>query len=76
MKMHYAGALDIQRTDGSITHILAGFAACCSGDRTRKIRAQGNHTYNPSDVTCVRCQKLLTDSASRDVTPTASDPNA
>jgi len=63
MKMHYAGELRIERGE-SVKQILGGYAACCSGDLARKIRAQGNHSWLPERVTCQPCQRLLTLSAS------------
>lgn len=54
MKIHYAGEIRDHRGT-----MLAGWSACCSGDRAVKIRATGNHTYNPSDVTCIACLRRL-----------------
>jgi len=54
-KIHYAGALRWTR-GGTTTDVGAGFAACCSGDRAWKIRADGAHTVNMDDVTCWHCR--------------------
>lgn len=52
--IHYAGA--IEHRNG---WILAGWAACCSGDRAVNIRARGQHTYRRSDVTCKACLAMI-----------------
>ena len=52
--IHYAGEIV---TATSTT--LAGWAACCSGRKAEKIRAEGSHTYQPSEVTCSRCLSIL-----------------
>jgi hypothetical protein len=57
-KIHYAGALS-WRQGKTKTSVLAGWAACCSGDRAEKIRAAGTHTYEASAVTCKRCLTCL-----------------
>ncbi len=54
MKTHYAGA--IQDHNGSM---LAGWAACCSGDRAIAIRAKFQHTYLRELVTCKACLRRL-----------------
>lgn len=59
MKIHYAGALSFRRSDGALVEIASGYAACCSGPKARKIRGQGNHTWDRKAVTCVPCQKLM-----------------
>lgn len=52
--IHYAGEV---RTP--TTHVAAGWAACCSGDRARKIKAEGRNTYEPERVTCKRCLDMI-----------------
>jgi hypothetical protein len=53
-KIHYSGAVRTPRTT-----ILAGWAACCSGIKAERIRANGNNTNNPVDVTCRACLKVM-----------------
>ena len=53
--IHYAGEIV---TATSTT--LAGWAACCSGRKAERIRADGSHTYRASEVTCGRCLSILT----------------
>ena len=53
-KIHYAGALTAGRT-----HVLAGWAACCSGSRAEKIRREGLNTYDPALVTCAKCRQMM-----------------
>jgi hypothetical protein len=53
-RIHYAGAVRYGRT-----HILAGWAACCSGPKAERIRATGQHTYTPADVTCAACRRAM-----------------
>jgi hypothetical protein len=55
---HYAGALRI-RQGPKLILISAGWAACCSGPRTEKIRALGHNTYDRSKVTCEVCLKRM-----------------
>jgi len=49
-KIHYSGAVRTPRTK-----ILPGWAACCSGPKADKIRADGNNTADPDKVTCAAC---------------------
>jgi hypothetical protein len=53
-KIHYAGAVNTPRMK-----ILPGWAACCSGDKADRIRANGNNTMNPKDVTCAACRRIM-----------------
>jgi len=53
-KIHFAGAVQTRRC-----RILPGWAACCSGARALQIRADGQHTYNPDDVTCGTCKRIM-----------------
>lgn len=52
--IHYSGAVRTPRTN-----ILAGWAACCSGVKAEQIRAKGNSTRNPSEVTCRACLRVM-----------------
>ena len=53
-RIHYAGALRYGRT-----RILAGWAACCSGPKAERIRATGQHTYVPAEVTRETCRRAM-----------------
>lgn len=53
-KIHYAGGV-VTRT----ATMLRGWAVCCSGDRARHIRVDGNYTYMEDKVTCKACLKQL-----------------
>lgn len=53
-RIHYAGSARYGRT-----RILAGWAACCSGTTADRIRATGQHTYVPADVTCAACRRVM-----------------
>jgi len=57
-KMHYSGSICYD-TARSTAHISGGYAACCSGDRTIKLRNEGLVTRKTADVTCKRCLSLL-----------------
>ena len=50
VRTHYAGEIFT-----ATSHTLPGWAACCSGDRARKIRADGAHSVVAADVDCKRC---------------------
>ena len=52
--IHYSGSIN---WDGGI--VLAGWAACCSGDQAVKIRAEKRHTCVRAGVTCKRCLKMI-----------------
>ena len=52
--IHYAGALRVQNKR-SYQIILAGWAACCSGERAIEIRRNRQHTHDRSLVTCKAC---------------------
>jgi hypothetical protein len=54
MKVHYAGGVTTRTAT-----MLPGWAACCSGERARKIRIDGNQTYTVSLVTCGACLKQI-----------------
>lgn len=57
-KIHYAGELRI-RSSRSFTRILAGWAACCSGDRAIAIRRDKLNTYDKTKVTCKACLRQI-----------------
>ncbi len=68
--LHYSG--EIKHANG---HVLPGWAACCSGDRADKIRADGSHTRHRGQVTCKACLKMIAKHdawASRNACPTCS----
>lgn len=52
--IHYAGAVRTARM-----RVLPGWAACCSGDKADRIRAEGQHTYDPTKVTCTACKRVM-----------------
>lgn len=53
-KIHYAGPIRTHRV-----RILAGWAACCSGDKAEQIRRDRQHTYDPAKVTCGACLRMI-----------------
>lgn len=53
-KIHYASRIDHARGI-----VLAGWAACCSGDRAIRIRERGQHSRNRADVTCKSCLDMI-----------------
>lgn len=57
--MHYAGALRWKGKRGHVIEILPGWAACCSGDRARKIRQSRANTYYILLVTCKACLRTV-----------------
>jgi hypothetical protein len=59
MRIHYRGALRVPHSDGRVTEILGGFAACCSGDAAWTVRGLGTHTDDRAKVTCRRCLALI-----------------
>lgn len=52
--MHYSGSII-----GPRVCVYPGWAACCSGDRTIKLRAEGRVTPDRALVTCKRCLALI-----------------
>lgn len=58
-KIHYAGELKVPLANGSTTHIFGGWAACCSGDRARKIRERKQNTRYEHEVTCKTCLRQM-----------------
>lgn len=59
MKTHYAGALKYVTSDGWTREVLPGWAACCSGEKARTIRRNGNHSYIRAIVNCKACIRVL-----------------
>jgi hypothetical protein len=59
-RIHYAGALRYSIGSGKLVIISGGWAACCSGQRARRIRERGQHTYDQARVTCALCLKNIT----------------
>ena len=53
-KMHYAGAVRTPRMN-----ILGGWAACCSGEKAERIKAEGLNTYDIGGVTCAACKRTM-----------------
>ena len=53
-KIHYAGRVRTPKT-----LILPGWAACCSGEKAHKIRADGAHTYVIEEVNCAACLRMM-----------------
>jgi hypothetical protein len=53
--VHYAGPCGWRVNKRTVRIIFAGFAACCSGERARKIAERGEHTYDAAAVTCAKC---------------------
>lgn len=52
--MHYSGSIM-----GPRICVYPGWAACCSGERTTKLRREGRVTQDRAAVTCKRCLKLI-----------------
>jgi len=61
-RIHYGGSVSTPRM-----RILAGWAACCSGDRAVRIRAEGAHTRAVSAVTCKACLRVMAKDQSIDM---------
>lgn len=57
--VHYSGALTVPRRGSAVLMIAAGWAACCSGPRARRIREEGRGTRDREAVTCRRCLALM-----------------
>ncbi len=57
--VHFAGPLRWMNRNGAVTTILAGWAACCSGDRAERIRSDGRNTVVPRLVSCKACLKAM-----------------
>lgn len=60
--IHFAGGLRYKGRGKTVVTMLAGWAACCSGDRAYKINADGNWTRDRKATTCKACLKLLRNS--------------
>lgn len=52
--IHYAG-----RIDHAGGYVLPGWAACCSGDKAIKIRAERRNTYDKDLVSCKQCLHMM-----------------
>jgi len=57
--VHFAGPLEWTDARGALVTILAGWAACCTGKRAARIRANGEATTEARRVTCPRCLKRM-----------------
>lgn len=57
--IHYAGGLRWATARNTVTTVLAGWAACCSGRRAEAIRRRGMHSYLPEAVTCKSCKAAI-----------------
>lgn len=53
-KVHYSGPVRTPKLK-----ILPGWAACCSGDRAERIRAEGRNTLIIAEVTCKACLRVI-----------------
>jgi hypothetical protein len=52
--IHYAGEIQTLRK-----HVAPGWAACCSGMRAVRIRAEGRNTKAMNKVTCRVCLHIM-----------------
>jgi hypothetical protein len=57
--IHYAGALRWRWRKHGTQEQLGGYAACCSGRKAERIRAEYMHTYDRNAVTCRACLACL-----------------
>ena len=57
-RIHYSGACCYD-TRGTTVHVGGGYAACCSGDKARRLRRGGRHTEDVKAVTCKHCLAIL-----------------
>lgn len=59
--IHYAGALEWRsgRKQQGVTTVSAGYAACCTGLRAKKIQMTGANTLEPAKVTCAMCRRNM-----------------
>lgn len=53
-KIHYSGEV----ITGNM-RIIPGWAACCSGEKAERIRASGNNSTDPGNVTCAACKRVM-----------------
>lgn len=57
-RLHYSGGLRY-RSRGRLVRVLAGWAACCSGEAAQRVADLGLHTDEPEEVSCLKCLRLL-----------------
>jgi hypothetical protein len=57
-KIHYSGEVCYD-AGGLTVHVTGPWAACCSGDRARRIRRTGRHSSEVGEVTCKLCLAIL-----------------
>lgn len=57
-RLHYAGGLRY-RSRGQLVRVLAGWAACCTGEAAQRVANLGLHTDDPDEVSCAKCRRLL-----------------
>lgn len=53
-KMHWGGGIRLP-----CKRMLPGWPCCCSGKRADRITNNGRITYDPKQVTCLLCQKIM-----------------
>ena len=58
MKIHYAGGVEY-RSRGVDVVVQEGWAACLRGLAAARVAAAGAHTWEPDEVTCSRCLRIL-----------------
>jgi hypothetical protein len=58
-KIHYAGRVSFRTAKGALIKIEPGMAACCTGERAKRIALEGMHTYSVANVTCQHCLKMV-----------------
>ena len=63
-RIHYAGEVYTKRSHG-----FAGWAACCSGSKAERIRAERWNTYEPAEVTCKACLRVMARATDRKGNP-------
>ncbi len=56
--VHFSGGLSY-RSGGGVTTLLAGWAACCSGDRAWRIKRLVRLTRDPAAATCKTCLRMI-----------------
>lgn len=57
--LHFAGPVRWTNKNGFTRSIMPGYAACCSGDRAKRIAAECRNTRIASSVTCKLCRKNM-----------------
>lgn len=68
--IHYSGGLEIRNRRGGLKVKLAGWAACCSGEKCEAISFEGRQTRDRAKVTCRACLRLI---ETADSAPTAEE---